>query len=120
MSIVYLDDGHGGTVKTLRINAINVQIVNGLDSTNGYPTDPDSVDPVATVTNGLGNLIVGYNELGNPAGDDRTGSHNVVIGHGNSFSSFGAWSACATRRFPEPLPPSREVRTTRPAATTRP
>ncbi len=89
MSIVYLDDGQGGTVKTIDICGINVRITNGLGATNGYPTDPDSTDPTLTVTNGLGNLIVGYNELGNFFGDDRTGSHNLVFGHGNSFSSFG-------------------------------
>ncbi len=90
-SIVFLDDGQGGTVKTLRISGINVQIVNGLEATNGNSTDPDSIDPSETQTNGLGNLIVGYNELGNPNGDDRTGSHNMVVGHGNSFTSFGGW-----------------------------
>lgn len=89
MSIVDLDDGLGGTVKTLRISDINVQIVNGLDATNGYPTDPNSIDPLLTSTNGLGNLIVGYNEPGNLFGDDRTGSHNIVFGLANSFSSFG-------------------------------
>ncbi len=40
-SIVYLDDGQGGTVKTLRISGINVQLVNGLGATNGNPTNPD-------------------------------------------------------------------------------
>src|SRR5262249_20239342 len=42
-------------------------------------------------TNGLGNLIVGYNESRVfPGGrDDRTGSHNVVVGGFNNFSSFG-------------------------------
>ena len=89
LSIVYLDDGQGGTVKTLDISGINVRIHNGLGATNGYPADPDSTDPKLTATNGLGNLIVGYNEPGNPDGDDRTGSHNFVFGHGNSFSSFG-------------------------------
>ncbi len=74
-SIVYLDDGQGGTVKTLRIEGINVQVVNGAGSTQ--------------TQNGLGNLIVGYNELGNPNGDDRTGSHNISFGEANSFSSFG-------------------------------
>ena len=88
-SIVYLDDGLGGTVKTLRISGINVQVVNGLDATNGFPGNPDSTDPLDTQTNGLGNLIVGYNEPGNPNGDDRTGSHNVVFGHGNTYTSFG-------------------------------
>ena len=33
MSIVELDDGHGGTVKAIRITEINLQIVNGLGAT---------------------------------------------------------------------------------------
>lgn len=42
--------------------------------------------------NGLGNLIVGYNELraGTGAVNTRTGSHNLVIGYQNNFSSAGA------------------------------
>ena len=92
MSIVYLDDGTGALVnKTIDLTGVNLRILNGLDATNGYPVDPDSINPLDTQTNGLGNLIVGYNELGNPNGDDRTGSHNMVVGHGNSYTSFGGW-----------------------------
>jgi hypothetical protein len=42
--------------------------------------------------NGLGNLVVGYNELrtGTDAVNTRTGSHNLVIGLQNNFSSAGA------------------------------
>jgi hypothetical protein len=93
MSIVYLDDGSGNLVnKTIRFERINVQIVNGLGATNGYPKDPDSVEPLDVKVDGVGNLIVGYNELGNPVVDDRTGSHNMVLGHGNSYSSFGGFA----------------------------
>jgi hypothetical protein len=43
----------------------------------------------ATV-NGLGNLIVGYNEESPPGGtENRTGSHNLVVGLEHSYSSFG-------------------------------
>ena len=60
MSIVYLDDGFGNLVnKAIRMDGVNLQIVNGLDATNGFPFDPDSVDPMDTVVNGVGNLIVG-------------------------------------------------------------
>ena len=38
--------------------------------------------------NGLGNLIVGYNEL-RGTGDDRNGSHNVVIGTKHNYSAYG-------------------------------
>jgi hypothetical protein len=80
MSIVNTDDGHGGTAKTLRISGLNVQIVNGTEKTIGEHG----------AGNGLGNLIVGYNEPGNPLGDDRTGSHNIVVGSRNSFRGSGS------------------------------
>jgi hypothetical protein len=59
------------------ITGANLRIVNGLGSTER--------------TNGLGNLIVGYNESrdGATPPDNRTGSHNVVVGVANNFSSFG-------------------------------
>jgi len=75
MEIVQLPDGLGGTVKTIRFHGINVQIVNGSGSTTG-------------LVDGLGNLIVGYNEL-RRAGDDRSGSHNIVVGKEHNFNSFG-------------------------------
>jgi hypothetical protein len=59
------------------ISGANLRIVNGLGATD--------------TTNGLGNLIVGYNESRVPRFpfDVRTGSHNVVVGQGHNFSSFG-------------------------------
>jgi prefoldin subunit 5 len=52
----------------------NVNIVNGAGGT--------------AVTNGLGNLIIGSNEDGcNGAGCARTGSHNLVLGTYNSYTS---------------------------------
>ena len=89
MSIVYLDDGQGGQAKTIRFTGVNVQVVNGLGATNGNPLDPGAWDPPSTATNGLGNLIIGYNEPGNPVGDDRTGSHVLAIGNAVNFSGFG-------------------------------
>ena len=86
MSIVYLDDGTGALVnKTIDLTSVNLRILNGLDATNGYPAHSDSIDPLETQTNGVGNLIVGYNEWA----IDRTGSHNIVFGYGNAYSSFG-------------------------------
>ena len=72
-SLVQLDDGQGGTVPAIRISGINLQIVNGEDATD--------------TTNGLGNLIVGYNEPGENA--DRTGSHNIVGGVDSNYTSYG-------------------------------
>ena len=65
------------TANEVVITEANLRIVNGLGSTE--------------TTNGLGNLIVGYNELRNIPDfpDVRTGSHNVVVGELNNFSSFG-------------------------------
>ena len=76
MSIVYLDDGTGSQVKAIRFTGVNVQIVNGLGSTE--------------TTNGAGNLIVGYQEPGNDVEADlRTGSHNFVGGRSNNYTAFG-------------------------------
>jgi hypothetical protein len=59
---------------TARFSGVNVQIVNGVGQT-------DSV-------NGLGNLIVGYDE-DRLTGSDKTGSHNIVVGSEHSYSGFG-------------------------------
>lgn len=105
---LFLDmDAEGNDVA--RFDQVNVQITNGLGATNGNPMgDPALPGPV----NGLGNLIVGYNEatgLGQPAcangafdtqfsceassaiwaREQRTGSHNLVIGIGQFYSSHG-------------------------------
>lgn len=57
----------------LVFNNMNVQITNGKGSTSAI--------------NGRGNLIVGYNE--SRGADSRKGSHNVIVGGKNNFSSFG-------------------------------
>ena len=59
----------------ITFSGVNVHIVDGSGTTG------DDV-------NGLGNLIVGYNEL-RGSGDDRTGSHNIVVGFNNNYSSYG-------------------------------
>ena len=75
MSIVQIPDGLGGTKKTLRIEGVNLQVVNGEGTTTG------SLD-------GLGNLIVGYNEL-RGVDDNRTGSHNIVVGREHNYTRAG-------------------------------
>ena len=79
MSIEYLDDGQGGTVKTIRFRGCNLQVVNGSGSTDG-------------LADGLGNLIVGYNKLQSGALNDRTGSHNVIVGDEHNYTRFGGLS----------------------------
>lgn len=88
-SLVWLDDGQGGLRKTIRISGANLQLVSGLRATNGYPADSSSVDGSVTTTNGLGNLIIGYDEAFPFGANDRTGSHNLVIGKWHTYSSFG-------------------------------
>ncbi len=66
-------------LNTIKFSGVNVQIVNGSGTTFG------TVD-------GLGNLIVGYNEI-RLTGDDRTGSHNIVVGVYNNYSSYGGFIA---------------------------
>ena len=77
MSLVDIDDGQGGAAKTLRLKGANLQIVDGSGATAGS-------------LNGLGNLIVGYNEL-RGGGDDRTGSHNIVVGREHNYTKSGGF-----------------------------
>ncbi len=90
MSIVAIPvDDLGNTAKTIRFTSVNVQVVNGLGVTNGEPGDPFE-DPR---TNGVGNLIVGYQELRGPSeapeGTHRSGSHNLVLGNLNNYTGIG-------------------------------
>jgi hypothetical protein len=70
------------------ITGANLHIVNGLGSTDC--TDAEG-NPIADCPNGLGNLIIGYNEpRASVFGENiRTGSHNVVVGPEHNFSRFG-------------------------------
>jgi hypothetical protein len=69
------------------ITGVNLHLVNGLGRTDCGSEN----EPIPDCPNGLGNLIVGYNELrNNPESPDvRTGSHNVVVGQEHSFSRYG-------------------------------
>jgi hypothetical protein len=66
----------------------NLRIVNGLGRTDCADAEGT---PIPDCPNGLGNLIVGYNEPRDRFfGENiRTGSHNVVVGPGHNFSRFG-------------------------------
>ena len=71
----------------LFITGANLHIVNGLGATNGDPNRTGT-----SHTNGVGNLIVGYNEH-RGQGDTRSGSHNLVVGSYQNFSSYGGFVA---------------------------
>lgn len=77
-------DGHD----TLRLEGMNLQVVNGEGQTNS--------------ANGLGNLVVGYHEdltcdpsdaacpdFSDNSPDDRGGSHMVVTGVDHTYTAFG-------------------------------
>ncbi|MEM9305192.1 MAG: hypothetical protein AAGE01_23985 [Pseudomonadota bacterium] len=57
---------------TLRLDGVNLQLTSGVGATT----------PNSDFQNGLGNLILGYNA---GADLDRSGTHNLVIGDGNSW-----------------------------------
>ncbi len=55
----------------------NLHVVSGSGKTNAQP-------------NGLGNVIIGYNESrGSNGTDTRTGSHNLILGSQNNYASYG-------------------------------
>jgi hypothetical protein len=103
LSLVELDDGRGNKLRTVRFSGVNVQIVNGLGFTNGNAETQMLLEidgnPVPVIANGLGNLIIGYQEHRAPffadgrevslPPDERTGSHNLVIGNWQNYTSVG-------------------------------
>jgi hypothetical protein len=71
----------------ITITGANLHLVNGL----GQTACESEEEPIPDCPNGLGNLIVGYNESRARFGleDIRTGSHNVVVRQRHNFSRFG-------------------------------
>jgi len=61
----------------ITISGANLYVNSGSGTTDG-------------AVNGLGNVIIGYNEL-RGAGDDRSGSHNLIMGRKNNFASYGGF-----------------------------
>jgi hypothetical protein len=76
LKMVELDDGLGKKAKTLQVWGVNLQIVNGEGST--------------MTKNGVGNLIVGYQEF-RLKDNDRSGSHNIIGGMGQNYLSYGGF-----------------------------
>ncbi len=64
----------------LTITGVNVRIVSGSGLTD------DNVGNGGTLT-GLGNLLIGYSPFNNAI--PQTGSHNLVLGRSNGFTSYG-------------------------------
>jgi hypothetical protein len=76
------------------LSGVNLRIVNGLGQTDCID---EQGSPLPNCPNGLGNLIVGYNEEPDVAPpfvpEDRSGSHNLIIGRGHRFRSSGGFVA---------------------------
>ena len=70
--IKFIASGVGGK-PTVQFLGVNVQVVNGETKTN--------------TTNGLGNLVIGYDE--NALKHAQTGSHDLILGEEQTFTSFG-------------------------------
>ena len=62
--------------ETILISGANLQVVNGQGST-------------LENVNGTGNIIIGYDEEDLSGNADKSGSHNLVVGSGHTYSSFG-------------------------------
>jgi hypothetical protein len=76
-AIAGLQDLLAGVSRTndaIVISGANLQVVDGSGATAGP-------------TNGLGNIIIGYNER--TLSQARTGSHNLVVGEEHAYSGFG-------------------------------
>jgi hypothetical protein len=78
------------------IEGANVHVRSGGRSTSDGCASNDPDFPNCESLSGLGNLIVGYNEnrpsRGRPP-ENRTGSHNLVLGRFQAYSSFGGFVA---------------------------
>jgi len=79
--------------KTIVVSGVNLQIVNGMGTTNS--------------SNGVGNLIVGYQETrGAPtpgSNNFRTGSHNILVGYKHNYSSYGGLAVGDTNAITGPF-----------------
>ncbi|MCP4129905.1 MAG: hypothetical protein GY754_02705 [bacterium] len=81
--VTRLTDPYTGQT-TIRFSGVNLQVVNGLGYTNGV----DDNEWTGGTVNGLGNLIVGYNEK-KASGSNKSGSHNFIVGSKHNYSSYG-------------------------------
>jgi hypothetical protein len=95
-----LETGGGGTSPALAELAKYVKVdpstINGLKGphvifhdANVHVQSGSGTTAEASGPTGLGNLIVGYNEMPVPTGGSRVGSHNLVVGPSHAFTSTG-------------------------------
>jgi hypothetical protein len=63
-----------GNEPTVQLSAVNLQVVDGSGATS--------------TINGTGKVVIGYAE--GTAGTSRTGSHDLILGSQNSWTSYGS------------------------------
>jgi hypothetical protein len=80
----YVASGVGGK-PTVQFSGVDVQLLNGEGKTG--------------TTNGEGNLVIGYDET---AGHAQTGSHNLVLGEQQTFTSYGGLVAGSNNTISAP------------------
>jgi hypothetical protein len=69
----------------IQFTGVNLQVLSGAGETEGAP-------------NGMGNVIIGYDE----SPQTQTGSHNLVLGTFQSFTSFGGILAGTSNTMSKP------------------
>jgi hypothetical protein len=74
--VTFVESGIGGK-PTIEFSGVNLQLVNGEGKTAS--------------TNGEGNLVIGYDE--NPKSAAQTGSHDLILGDEQEFTSYGGIDA---------------------------
>ena len=74
------------STNTVLISGANLQVVSG----GGYTEAP---------VNGTGNVIIGYDEVDTNDGIGKTGSHNLVMGRKNSYTSHSGIVAGSHNRI---------------------
>jgi hypothetical protein len=70
--LTYVESGIAGK-PTIQLSGVNLQLVNGEGKTESV--------------NGAGNLVIGYNE--NPLAREQSGSHDLILGERQLFTSYG-------------------------------
>jgi hypothetical protein len=80
-----LFEGVSRTTDGIAFEALDVHVRSGLGST--YHSG--SLGALGA-PNGLGNVIIGYDEDDGRPEDATTGSHNLVVGPGHTYQGFGA------------------------------
>jgi trimeric autotransporter adhesin len=71
--MTFTESGVGGK-PTIQFSGVNIQIVSGAGKTSA-------------AVNGEGNLVIGYDENGGK--HEQTGSHDLILGEEQTFTSYG-------------------------------